>query len=190
MNTIRILSVVAAFAATSRAQQPASLITMERVDWASKISLEVRNVASGSSMSDSYPTWWGSYDKTWSKRRDIEVKLHNLGGATTKVRVEVIWTGKTVRTHDRIVLDRGGHEFTVDSRGHVKFVVGVNAEASDMKLATIGVRESGGAKIEGWVVTVRDVSRPSAWNPKLGTLIAVKGSEEVLVRLAQTPGGL
>lgn len=152
------LAAAALFWALSSSAQPASFV------W-----LDVREISNNSTKSNTYPTTWGSYDYLFSGFREIEVKVHNSGGTTVNVGIEVLFIGKSpggplfIASHSQRQLPLGRDDFVARMQAEFK--------AEDLNLVLAQYRDISGSRPHGWIVQVWQSGRVIARKASLPELM-------------------
>ena len=173
-STFLIALLVAA--SSLRAASPESLPS-------TSLSLDAKTVAAKKSVRDDFKTDYGSSDKSFSRARDIEITLRNLGRSPYDVIVATHFIGKFTASNDRLILRSRDDPAKIQPNTTQKFSASSGfVEGTDLKLSLIGVRDVSGARIDGWIVLVRDATTKK--------LLCCKASEAHLDVLARTPGEL
>ena len=70
---------------------------------ATSLSLDAKTVAAKKSVRDDYKTDYGSYDKSFSRARDIEITLRNLGRTPFDVVIATHFIGKFTASNERLL---------------------------------------------------------------------------------------
>jgi len=150
---------------------------------ATSLSLDAKTVAAKKSVRDDYKTDYGSYDKSFSRARDIEITLRNLGRTPFDVVITTHFIGKFTASNERLILSSRDEPVKIQPNTTQKVTASSGAiEGKDLKLSLAGVRDASGARIEGWIVLVRETATKK--------LLCCKGSDSHLDALARTPGEL
>lgn len=168
----RFLSLLCAFITTAAFAEPLERVTL------TGITLNVAPVASKVVSENKFKTSYGSSDIQTQRSQSIAGTVTNGTKQPVKLMVEIHWIGKKTGGNDRVWLPASeSREITLEPRGvHQIANSSGTVSAQDLKLVAIGERYTGGARIEGWVVTVR-------WNEKL---VCIRGNQAHLEDLVRS----
>ncbi len=159
------------FAVGALAQAPASRIGGPKVFAKSSASLEVKAVAAKKTTTDDFKTDYGSYDKTFVRSRSLAIKVTNFNAAQPfNGQVTLYWLGRRgPGGGNRIVIGKPSVETVTLAAKQTKAFDADSGlvTASDLRLRAIGIRETGGLKLEGWMVVLQTAD---------GQAVAVKAS--------------
>ncbi len=153
----------------------------------SHIGLDAVLTSNAAASKDHFKTDYGSSDIHTEKNRRVLVNVRNFGREPQRVALDIVWIGKFTGSNERVILRRQSTPLAL-APGAQERITGDSGEVkgSDLKLVMIGVRDTRGFKIEGWIAQLREAGEGNA----TGALIGLKASDTHLADLAQTRGAL
>jgi hypothetical protein len=149
----------------------------------SSLILDAKTKATKTTVHTRFQTSYGSYDKTYNRERTLEGNLRNLGRTSYEIIIESYFIGKHIASNDRLIVKSEKKAATIGPNGNLTFSLSTgNVESRDLKYVIAGTRDTSGARIEGWLVAVRDA--------KTQQLYCCKGSDSHLEVIGRTPAEL
>jgi hypothetical protein len=117
-------------------------------------------VEDGGGTRDRKTTWktdYGSFEKEFSQKRRIDIKIRNNSHEEKTYIVEWYFIGEDLDGKDKWVFDWDKKEVTLKPRKKTEFTVSSKAiTGTDEKYALLDRREKTGGKYDGYLVTVRE----------------------------------
>lgn len=149
----------------------------------SHVGLSAQLVASKSAGTDHFKTDYGSSDIHTERSRVVEGAVRNFGAQPVEIVATIRWIGKKTYYNTRFLLRKQTETRTIQAGQTATFRGESGAvKSTDLKLVAIHVREVSGARIEGWVIEVRE---------KTGNaLVAIKGSDSHLEEMVLSGAAL
>lgn len=138
------------------------------------VALDAKPIAGGSSTRDDFKTNYGSYDKTKTQARTIEISVRPVSSKKEEISIRFYFVFRDAQTKEEVFVPA---DTVVFKEGSGTAVFSQEATSTDLKLVTIGIREKTGESIYGWLARAVRGDR----------IVGVAGSVERFEKMAGDP---
>ena len=146
---------------------------------ASSLSVSAKTVGSSASAVYYWVTSWGSYDRDFFARQDVEIEAHNLSNLPAKIAIDFYFVGRPdLKPEPRILFSQ--RTFTIDVAPGYQKRVSLRSDvltSSEQRYVALNEQHNSGYQIAGWFLQARlpndtrtfaNASSEPAWLERMG----------------------